>query len=233
VNKSEVWAAQEDGLDQEIGETSRWGLKSAQDLMAYVHLREADGLAIAEIGGGKSRVLPRLIEKNRCANIEKFEGLNNGPKREFLIDGVENISAYVGTSESAIEPDTFDVLFSISVVEHVDIEQLRQFFQDCARILRPQGRMIHLIDMYLADDSYRDPELIAVLEAYRQPFVDNLFDPIVGEAVLDAQGLKFSCAYLTHPDEEMRRRNRLVPELRELRKEAQSCSLIMIGQVRK
>jgi hypothetical protein len=233
VNKSEVWDAQEDGLHQEIGETSRWGLKSAQDLMAYVHLREASGLAIAEIGGGKSRLLPKLVQNNRCANIEKFEGLNNGPNREIVIDGVENISAYVGTSEGAIEPGTFDLLFSISVVEHVDIEALPPFFLDCARILKPQGRMIHLIDMYLTDDSDRDKRQIARLQAYRQPFEEGLFEPVPGEAVADAGMLRFSCAYLTHPDEEMRRRNHLAPKLKPLRARAQSCSLIMVGDARK
>ena len=85
----------------------------------YSRLRDKSGLVIGEIGGGDSRILLRLAKRNRCYNIEKFEGADGGPKSEIVIPGVTNIRAFVGEFDANLSSDFFDVAFSVSVVEHV------------------------------------------------------------------------------------------------------------------
>lgn len=230
VEKKDVWDLCDAGYDEDLEETKAWGLKSAQDLMAYSLLRKLKGKDIAEVGGGRSRILKALAASNTCCNIEKFEGLNNGPRKEIVIEGVENISAYVGDSHGVVDPATFDVVFSISVVEHLDIDALPAFFKDCARILRPGGLIVHLIDMYLDDDAQSDPGRIARYSAYLEPFKAGVFEPLDVSQVRGLDCLKFSCAYISHPDQEMYKRNTLAPRLKHLRYSSQSCAVVMAGR---
>lgn len=48
--------------------------------------------------------------------------------------------------------DSFDVVFSISVVEHVPTEDLAAFHADQLRILKPGGMFVHAIDVLLLDE---------------------------------------------------------------------------------
>jgi len=65
----------------------------------------------------------------------KFEGRGLGPLEEIRLKNVKNINAYIGDSHSTILDDSFDYIFSISVVEHVETEDLEAFFRDSLRIL--------------------------------------------------------------------------------------------------
>ncbi len=80
IRKSLLWDAWDRGIHKEIGATGTFHLKTIQDLAVYSRLRELNGKTIAEIGGGNSRLLKRLAEKNTCFNVEKFEGAGGGPK---------------------------------------------------------------------------------------------------------------------------------------------------------
>lgn len=83
----------------------------------------------------------------------KFQGEGGGPTDEQEVPGVRNISAYLGERSSELAPDSFDIIFSISVVEHVGgQEALDAFHGDQLRILKPGGIFMHAIDIYLEDD---------------------------------------------------------------------------------
>ena len=119
VRKSQIWNALDNGRLAELDSKISFQLKTMQDLAVYEMLRDHRGSKIAEIGGGNSRILRRLAQTNQCYNIEKFEGIDGGPKGEINIPGVTNVDAYVGDFDGALEADSFDVAFSVSVVEHV------------------------------------------------------------------------------------------------------------------
>lgn len=227
VTKSDIWSLAsreaQSRLEPEVG----WHLKNIQDAVAIERLADLRGADIGEIGGGNSRLLPMLAAHNRCFNIDRFEGAaatGLGPKGAPAMKGVKPIIGLVG--EPLDWPgESFDVLFSVSVVEHIRVDRLQEFFDDCRRLLRPGGRMLHLIDIYLADRP--DRHVGARIARYREQFATWL------EAegpLLDAEKVAFSCAFATNPDDAMAVWNKAAPNLAAKRALAQSCALVMDGR---
>jgi len=115
-----LWRALDAGRLAELETKISYQLKTVQDLAVYDHVRDLKGKKIAEIGGGDSRILKRLAKSNDCYNIEKFEGADQGPKGEIIIENTTNIAAFIGDFDLAVPADAFDVAFSVSVVEHIE-----------------------------------------------------------------------------------------------------------------
>jgi len=213
-----------------IDHTSR-DLKSIQDAWIYAQLVEARGLRICEVGGGACRVLARLAERrrwmgrarNECWNADRYEGDANGPAQAPKIRGVRHVKANMGEFSREFPAGHFDVVFSISVLEHVPIDRLGDCFADMARLLRPGGRMLHAIDLYIDDE----PRRSAQVDAYRSAALDPklglawIVPPAIGEEV------RFRCAYASNSDHELASWNASGPSLRDRRAGAQSCSIVM------
>jgi SAM-dependent methyltransferase len=200
-------------------------LKNIQDAWVMSQLCESKGMRIAEVGGGESRLLQQLKDNNSCVNIDKFEGHGNGPNRVPKIKGIKVIPAYMGDFDTALKDESFDAVFSISVLEHIASERLSDCFGDMARILKPGGKMLHAIDVYL----HERPRAVARINEYRQ-FAEQqslrlewIEEPALGDKVW------YHCDYAANSVQEMAEWNRLAPSpaLRELRCTAQSCSLKM------
>ncbi len=204
-----------------------WHLKSIQDDMARSCLQDSKSLRIGEIGGGNSRLLPELSRDNDCYNIDEFRGEGNGPTEPRKLHGVTNVFAKIGASSDVLPDEHFDVLFSISVIEHVP--QLDGFFTDCARLLKPGGRMIHLIDIYLEDTPEGNHNALGRIQAYRRVLDGTRFKPGDPDQVMRDEDVAFSTAFATNPDNVMRSWNTLAPELKAKREVAQSCTLLMIA----
>ncbi len=152
IRKPFLWRSWEKNLDREIGKTSRFHLKSIQDLAIYDAVKDLNGMTIAEAGGGDSRLLAKLSRNNRCFNIEKFEGADGGPGAEIKIDNVTNVLVFLGEKSPLLKEDFFDVVFSVSVVEHVPTPGLSAFLDDGLRILKSGGLWLHAIDIYIEDE---------------------------------------------------------------------------------
>lgn len=177
-------------------------LKDVQDAFIMSCLGGQKEKRILEVGGGIPRVLRWLSGQNECWLVDRYEGVGRGPKKIPSIPGIKILQGFIGEYIEELPDEHFDYLFSVSVVEHVPIESLEDFFADCARLLKPSGRMFHAIDIYLFDDERGD---------LRQPFKDKLraylsFSnrPDLGirmieEAHIDAN-LRYSCAYASQPD---------------------------------
>ena len=232
VTKKELWAIEDSGLTAQLPPSSHiWHLKDIQDALAYKYLHQCKGKIIAEAGGGNSRLLPILAPKNSCYNIDPFEGAGKGPKANTLPPEIVSVKAYLGQTDAIINDAAFDVLFSISVVEHVPDGDLKSFFADSRRILKADhGFALHLIDIYTAEKPSPDS-----MERCRQ--VSDMFFqhflPLPGEVMGRdgdwAKALCFRSHYATKPDNAMQSWNKLVPELKEMRETHQSCSLILGG----
>jgi hypothetical protein len=188
IRKSFLRDAWDRGLDEEIGKAGAFHLKSIQDLAVYAQLQQMEALAIAEIGGDSSRLVRPLAEANRCLNIEKFEGSDGGPAKEIHIPGVKNVFAFLGEFSPQIAPASFEVVFSISVIEHVPFESLMAFFEDGMRVLQSGGLWLHAVDLCLEDTP--DPNQQARFDTYRAWMSDRRLAPV--GAVYEGP-LKFSC----------------------------------------
>ncbi len=225
VRKPFLWQALDSGLDREIKKTGSFHLKSVQDLAVYQVVREASGKRIAEIGGGDSRLLPKLAQNNHCSNVEKFDGTHGGPNQPVPMEGVEIINSYLGEQDSRLGDASFDIVFSVSVVEHVPADQLSAFHDDQFRILKPGGMFVHAIDMYVEDE----PSAAAAerFNAYRRWVAED--DRVIAAGEVFAGSARFTCDLVTNPDNVMYNWGRIAPSLNGLRQRAQSVSLLVGG----
>lgn len=223
IRKPFLWDAWDKKLEAEIGKTGRFHLKSIQDLAIYAQLKGTKGKTIAEIGGGASRLLTKLAKDNRCFNVEKFQGADGGPDQEISINGVSNILVFLGENSPLLKNDHFDIVFSVSVVEHV--EDLAAFVEDGVRVLKPGGLWLHAIDIYIEDqptDYWQDR-----FEKYRAWLKHPKLEPV--GPVFEGP-LSFTCDIATNPDDVMHSWGKIAPRLIDLRQRAQSASLLLAAR---
>lgn len=222
IRKAELWDALERGWSDKLHGARPYELKTAQDLAVYRLLADRRGQDIAEIGGGASRLLPALSGSNRCVNVEKFEGADGGPDREMKLDGVRTVRAFLGEFDSRLAPDSFDAVFSVSVVEHVPTPRLQAFLEDGLRILRRGGLWLHAIDMYLGDED--DQGASKRHEIYKSwASLPGALEP--AGPISDAPP-RFSCDMATNPDNIMYAWGKIAPALTEKRQRMQNVSVL-------
>jgi hypothetical protein len=227
VNKKEVWGIEDSGILENLPQLPYWSLKNIQDAVAYNYLRSYENGTIAEIGGGNSRLLQVLAKNNRCFNIDKFEGVGGGPKHSDLPAEISIVHAYLGKeTKNIIENEVFDVVFSISVIEHIADCDLKDLFEESARISKKGALSLHLIDVYCAEEPRQQARMTLLVNLFF-----SYFSPLE-QKMISPNEVEFSCSYATNPDNAMNRWNKSVPGLRQLRETHQSCSLIL-GGIRK
>lgn len=226
IRKSRIWDIWDRNLDSEIEPTSSFELKTMQDLAVYAELRGADGLRIAEIGAGKSRVLPTLARSNSCVTVERFDGSGGGVETGPTLDGVDHVSALLGENDPALVDGSFDIVFSISVMEHVASEDLERFHVDQLRILKPGGVFVHAIDLYL--EGGLEPAPGARFEAYRSWVTETESILPLGEVYEGP--CRFTCDLVTNPDNVMYSWSQIAPEMTGMRQRAQVVSVLVGGK---
>ncbi|MGA8894201.1 MAG: methyltransferase domain-containing protein [Planktothrix agardhii] len=230
VSKEEYWKIDDSGILASLSNKMQWHLKSIQDAVAFEYLYHLSDQTIAEVGGGNSRILPVLSKNNICYNIDEFKGVGAGPQQEIVLEGVKNVLTFLGTFSPVLPNNYFDYVFSVSVVEHVPTKKLDDFFKDVHRILKPNGTMIHLIDVYLEDSLIINQNSLGErLEKYRSAFFEGLFLSPDPNSIISKQDLEFSTQFATNPDNIMNSWNQSAPGLKDKRIKSQGCSLIMVG----
>lgn len=136
-------------------------LKAYQDLLTYTHIIDnlPPGARILEIGGGNSRVLQALAEHYECWNLDKAEGIGNGPTQIISHPKVQHVYDYIGVNSKDLPEEYFDLVFSISTLEHLETtrDSAKRMLDDVDRILRPGGLSFHTLDLTIKhDDSGTD-----------------------------------------------------------------------------
>jgi len=144
-------------------------LKVYQDLLVFGFIVEniSKGSKILEIGGGDSRILNYFKNDYQCYNIDKLEGLGNGPK-SISSDGCVLVQDYMGNFNSILADNSFDFVFSISALEHVpsdDVTVFDNIYNDIQRVLKPGGYSLHAFDV-----------VVKKSRVWSNPFLFYLFD---------------------------------------------------------
>lgn len=227
IEKQILWEALDANWIQELeSHKISYQLKIAQDLAVYRELRDLSDKSIAEVGGGDSRILPALSKKNACFNIDRCEGRGHGPTSRPEIAGVTTIDSYLGEGSSNIESNRFDILFSISVVEHIDDNDLDAFLSESIRVLKPGGKFYHAIDFYLHDAP--TPENQHRIDRYFRFLTET--PGIQSLSEVNPISPAFKTRYVSNPDNILHGWNLYAPQLSELRQVSQSVSLFIAGE---
>jgi ubiquinone/menaquinone biosynthesis C-methylase UbiE len=125
-------------------------LKLVQDLCIcnFIKKNIKHGAKILEIGGGYSRILSFFEDKTEGWNLDKFEGIGNGPTKVLKEQKYTVLPAYIGSFDKKLPDAYFDLVFSISVLEHINDndEILKNILNDIDRVLKPRGYSVHCID---------------------------------------------------------------------------------------
>ena len=138
-------------------------LKYYQDLLvfAFIQALVPKGSRILEIGGGNSRILTHFAGDYECWNIDKFEGLGNGPQSTTPVP-YKLVLGYIGSFCKELPNDYFDFVFSISALEHTPKDQDDQFIcilNDINRVLKFNKFSFHLFDVIFKKNSFWSNEL--------------------------------------------------------------------------
>jgi hypothetical protein len=226
VTKQRYWQALDAGFIPK--KPIAFHLKHIQDSVALSCLNDAlieqrHPLTIGEIGADHSRVLPDVADMGHdCHAIDVYDtSIGRGSQRKPRGSKYKIIEALVGQSHKIIQDAYFDILFSISVIEHVPLSAFTDFLSDHHRILKPGGRGIHLIDFYCneqGDYGERVYNYIKCLSDFDSSF-SLKYSPL---------DYAFKCSFASNDDLMMHKWNGSVPQLRSMREVHQSCSLLLI-----
>lgn len=163
-------------------------LKDFQNLFALDQIltRLPEGGRLLEIGGG-SCLMMRSLNKGRpgkyeCWNLDPLDGSGNGPVSESYaadgqtpmrsIAGINIIEERIGEFSPNLENASFDLIFSVSVMEHIPIRDWPKCFDDMHRLLKPGGLVCHAVDLHPLDRSTAEDRLIMLRLSQ-----DKLFKP--------------------------------------------------------
>ncbi|MDR3362816.1 MAG: methyltransferase domain-containing protein [Desulfovibrio sp.] len=146
-------------------------LKAIQDGLccAFIDQMITGGSRILEVGGGNSRILPVFCRDHECWNIDKFEGNGNGPTNLPEVE-YKIVRDYMGNGNAGLPDAYFDLVFSISALEHVPYQEevYADIMRDIDRVLKPGGFSIHFLDIVQKADG----------QLWMHPFTEYMFDHV-------------------------------------------------------
>lgn len=113
------------------------------------------GAKILEVGGGEPLVSGCLQELGyEVTLIDPYDGSGNGPQEykrfKHAYPKVRILQRYFEKDCPVLTGETFDCIFSVSVLEHIPTEKLKGLFEGIAQFLKPGGYSIHSVDDVVA-----------------------------------------------------------------------------------
>jgi ubiquinone/menaquinone biosynthesis C-methylase UbiE len=164
-------------------------VKDYQDLLVFSYIKNIlkPNSRILEVGGGNSRIINHFSHIHECWNIDKLEGCGNGPT-DIDSTGFRLVRDYIGNFSRELPDDYFDLVFSISALEHVpekDPQLFNKIKADIDRVLKPNGLSLHCLDVVLRGNSVCANRLLPFLFKEASPvnnfisFEELLKDPDV------------------------------------------------------
>ena len=126
----------------------------------------------------------------------------------------------LGSFSPELPDGYFDVVVSISVIEHVPFDVYPKFWADHARVMKAGGLALHAVDFYIGDEP--DPVAERRADEMFQAWEDS---GLVPEEISLERPIVFRSSFASNPDYGMWVWNAYAPGLTALRSAAQSVSL--------
>lgn len=109
---------------------------------------------VLEIGGGEPIVSGFLADLGYTVTlVDPYDGFGNGPtdyeRYCQSFPHIRIVRDYLRADTREFAPESFDVIFSVSVLEHMPEPALRSCFDAIAPLLRPGGASLHCFDFVL------------------------------------------------------------------------------------
>lgn len=149
------WFAQSSRALYGTGPDLECNLKIYQDLLVYTFITDhlPPGAKLLEVGGGESRVLEKLSKRYECWNLDRLEGVGYGPDYSPERPPYRLVRAYAGEFSPEVPDHYFDMVFSISALEHTppgSPDLYAAIAADMDRVLIKGGFSLHCLDAVLS-----------------------------------------------------------------------------------
>jgi SAM-dependent methyltransferase len=163
-------------VERDSEKSAAWGLKAAGTLFCADRIARFKPQRVLEVGAGWTTHFDQHFGSqldywmlDDASDIggdkvsrDKFERSLQGRQHTHFVRGL------LGSFLPALADASFDLVFSISVIEHVPAGAKRNFYADMFRILKPGGMIAHSID--IADPGLGQAELEVIQQAgFRMP----------------------------------------------------------------
>jgi SAM-dependent methyltransferase len=136
--------------ERDPGYSHAWGLKAMGRLFCVDKILKLQPNRILEVGGGCTAFFDEhfgakteywMIDNGDFDPWNRFDELLKKRQNTHFVRGL------LGEFNSQLPDSSFDLVFSISVLEHVSKELRSDVYRDMFRILRPGGVIVHSIDI--------------------------------------------------------------------------------------
>lgn len=157
--------------DRNSKKSHAWGLKAMGTLFCVDKIVRFKPARMLEAGAGWNRHFDHhfgadleywMIDEASdigwdMKSLEKFEQSVSNRQNTHFVRGL------LGSFLPELPDDSFDLVFSISVIEHISAKQKSRFYEDMFRILKPGGVIAHSID--IVDEHLGRAEFEAIFRA--------------------------------------------------------------------
>ncbi|PKP81493.1 MAG: hypothetical protein CVT79_10440 [Alphaproteobacteria bacterium HGW-Alphaproteobacteria-18] len=134
-----------------------WSLKEFGFLFVFDKIRELNAKTVLEFGCGYSTSFSAALKAEGVALTLLDDPLSNkgitgdearlrNAQEAAAANGQTYVRGLLG--EGRLSSGTFDLISSVSVVEHIDDASMLDCVRDAMRLLRPGGVLINSIDIY-------------------------------------------------------------------------------------
>ena len=156
-------------FERDTPNSNGWGLKQMGTLLCADRIVRSHPARVLEVGAGTNRYFDEwfgslieywMIDDAGFYDTTAFQAACAKRRHTRHVQGL------LGSSSSEIPDASFNMVFSISVLEHVPAPQRLAVYKDMFRILAPGGQAVHSIDL-------SDPESA---KAHRQCLLEAGFD---------------------------------------------------------
>lgn len=140
-----------------------WSLKEYGTLFIYDLIRSTGAKRVLELGCGYDTFfashMPAIGVEYWCIDkSNNYLGVGKDETRFLSVVeerrrlGATYIDGLLGDGTPGLPENSFDIVFSISVLEHIDDRTMPSVVTEIKRTLRPGGRSAHTIDIYPRSD---------------------------------------------------------------------------------